>query len=183
MPPAAAQTRNSVAFPGVIVGTPQEEFQLVLDYFVSSFMDPYDPVYGLGQVSGYENSSTGVQFGGMLSFLGGFNPDWGFDGSLDTSRSKLEILIWDSNANQSIDGQPAGGILMNRFKLVDYYITSQDQITLIFEDEYGVVQMEGYLDFDYFVGTISYSNKQYWDGQTPGAEGVIGEFSVSWYNV
>lgn len=117
----------------------------------------------LGTVSGYSNGSTGVRFLGTAS---GNN-----NGTL--SQGSLQIGIWDSYAVETDQSE----IVLN-FDFASGTVNDYSA-TITYDDGVGALTLNGQFvgnNGDTFEGTISYQNRQGFDGQA--RSGTLGRFRV-----
>lgn len=165
--------QSQVGFTGVIWagnGVSQQEFQYRLDNFMSV---SFDPVQNLGMVSGQHNADTGLRLRAetRAELSTGQPVMTNSTGSIRPGSGNIRILVWDDLAKQSGQGyQPV-------FQLVSGQIQN-NQVTLTFTDEFGTLNVVGQISNGYFLGVINYDNKQYWDGEMPGAANRLGEFYI-----
>lgn len=151
----------------------QNQFYSAVQGLVSSTIDPYS----LGAVSGDVNQNTGVWFWGDVRMAQGFfNPNGNQSAQINGAVAELRIVIWDSFAGQTVNGA----------RVPEYPIhirgasgtVQGNQASIIFQDGYGQIRLDGTYNANYFSGTISYANSRRYDGSTPGATSSLGSFYV-----
>lgn len=145
-----------------------QQFTTSVKMFVSSLFDPQ----ALGSISGTQFSNTGIRFWGAISTTAAVSTT-GFNNVQITSNSMLRLSIWDSFAGkQDQEGNlvPEIGIFMDGYEYgqVQGYVYGT-YAHIYFEDQYGSVGLNGNIQGSKFVGYLSFSNNQYWDGAAPGA--------------
>ena len=123
--------------------------QQALDAFVSNMGEP-EQVVGLINVAG-----AGIKF---KTATGG----------------RLQIEITDEYAVNN----PGTAINLNAWLQVSSDIGA-GQATMTYEDDYGQVEFRGsYTTNGNFTGTVYFQNFFYYDGEAPGASGILGTFSI-----
>ncbi|MCB0422978.1 MAG: hypothetical protein KDD61_18400, partial [Bdellovibrionales bacterium] len=156
--------QSASGFTGIIwsgTGISQQEFQYRVDNFMSV---SFDPIQNIGAVSGSYQADTGLRFMALnrAEMSSGQPVLTNANGSLRPQSGSIRILVWDEIAKTTGQGfQPT-------FEMVSGQIQN-NQVTLSFSDSLGTLTIYGYINNGYFQGVIDYDNRQYWDGETPGA--------------
>lgn len=165
--PSVSQTngqrssQSSTASWGTVSGMDPNSFQ----YNVALLAQVDD----LGQVTPYPQQGRGVYFWG--DGLPNVN-----SGVFNTGR--LHIEIWDDMAGQTgMDGQPIPPVVIHigadqeGFQGVSGQSFGGGQVTLTFSSFYNVITLQGYVQGQDFVGTMSFSN-------AAGSNIQLGQFAV-----
>ncbi len=136
----------------------------------SSGLDP--SVYGINTGQQFQPPSTGVRFIGRIALT----PD---GKQVDKLKTALRIVIYDEFTGQTIDGKVIPEYPIFFDKAVDsYFDAATKNVYLAFQDEFGMVYMEGSYNANYFVGVMAYDNfKTAVEGGTPAA-GTLGTFQI-----
>ncbi len=124
---------------------------------VSATMDPQE----LGYVNNYGDVA-------LIGFI-----DMNQQGVVNQSNSRLRLEIWDDYARSGSASEIA--IQFNNLTSYNY---NGNQITLVFQDQYGQITISGQLTQYDFYGTVSFQNNQAFGGGSSFASGVLGNFQV-----
>ena len=125
----------------------------------------------LGEVSGVSGENTGVQIRMKLRFNSG--------GQIVSGESFLEISIYDSYVGQD-DGTG------NSVEPIVIYIESvksgtlnpsSKQLQVVFADQYGEISLQGRVQGEDLMGTVSFTNFVSYDNSSP-RSGQLGSFLI-----
>lgn len=169
----SVRSKESTQFPGAVVGSPQDLFQEAVDGLVSAVMNPLEE---MGYVSGDAYANTGVRFGGRVEFSTALSMNGYNSGTVKSGQ--LDVLIWDSLAGRAAEDsdKKIPGILLDKFEAVSGSV-SGNQVRIVFEDEHGAIELNGYFDQSYFQGQFDFENYTSWDGGGA-AYGTLGSFYI-----
>ncbi len=125
----------------------------------------------LGQVSGIYGDTTGVQLRMKLRFSS--------SGQIVSGESFLEMTITDSYVGQD-DG--SGGLVEPITIYIESVKTgtmnpSTKQLQVTFADQYGEISLQGRVQGEELVGSVSFVNFVSFDNSSP-ASGLLGDFSI-----
>ncbi len=179
---------DSEAYSGLIAGVVLSNFNNREDglleestkKFATAFLKPDFIENGIGNISSvYQNlqtqGATGVRFS-LNACAGGQSILNARNNQADASTANLQIFIVDSFAARQ-DGE-FGVIRVHDYKLTGSSISNQ-QVTLNFKNDYGVVQLNGSYtqDRQFIVGKFSFDNDIDQSGQQP-YYGDLGVFYI-----
>lgn len=162
---------------GQITGNSGDQaFDDQLYYFAMPSLGGADASQQLGFVSATPNQSTYVAFWGEASVYGGGGGLGGYSGSgtLDGSRARIHIEIWDDKA-VSMGVDP---VVVHIGYDYPGFVGASGSVngghaTLTFTDGYGSVALDGNLSGQYYSGTIYFMNSA-----TGGQYYPLGNFQV-----
>ena len=147
---------------------------------VRGFVDATLPGDYLGYVgTGFDGrTDSGVFLGGKVSLVSGtLDPVNGTSRVAITANSRLLVVVWDEYVGKKDDkGQTLPAIPVYLTKASG--IVEGKQAKLVFEDEFGTIELEGSFDRDFFDGNIHFDNRKKYDGSGLGSAGTLGGFRI-----
>lgn len=159
-----------------------EDWMRSIRAYVSSSNDPNS----VGTVSGNAYSNTGIRFTGYAQATTKVSTT-GYNYSQITNNSYLHITIVDSfSGTMDRDGNVIPNFEFDYQGGATGYI-SGNYVAINFNDSYlnnngetySNIVMRGTISGTTFTGYIGFINSQYWDGQSPGAQGEdVWAFSI-----
>lgn len=94
-------------------------------------------------------------------------------GNINRNTTRIRLEIWDEYARSGTASEIALA-----FNNLANYSYNGNQISLIFQDNYGQIVVSGQVSQNSFVGSVSYQNSASYDGNSTPAAGVLGNFQV-----
>lgn len=155
----------------------QAYFQNQVAQFVSNLKGPDGNPVALAHVSGQYGQKTGVSFWGSVGLNGSFNPNGQNNLMVSSQGSALRIAIVDEYVGQTNSaGEVITEIPIYIASNVDGFVgvTGQvqgNQATILYQDSYGKIQLQGSFNSNWFTGHISFQNNN-------NTQGYLGMFSV-----
>lgn len=132
----------------------------------------YQSVQGLISASMNPQELGHVNSSGDVAIIGYIDMDQA--GNVNRNNTRLRIEIWDEYARSGSASEIALA-----FNSLANYSYNGNQISLIFQDNYGQVVVTGQINQNLFSGSVSYQNSASFDGGSNPAAGVLGNFQVS----
>jgi hypothetical protein len=143
---------------GEVTGASGDQmFDMELQNFTAPMLSGADANLQLGYVSSLSNQSTGVVFWGNAPMVGGGCGSG--VGTLDGSRARLHIEIWDDRAASGAATQISVHIGYDQSGFVSAQGSGNGgSANLTFTDSVGSVALVGTIQGTWFSGTMSYNN-------------------------
>lgn len=154
----------------------QEEFQEAIQDF---FRPQMNPEY-MGYVSASEESETGARFVGDITLSGTtLYSDSMPRTSIQTSRAKLAIVVWDDLVGQADDKGNVIGPVGASYSSASSGFVEGNWAEITFTDSHRTVTLKGEFDAEYFHGDLEWSLKgdysEYCSDSAPCSVGFIVE--------
>ncbi len=152
--------------------------------FVSSgsSTDPNDPKQGVKSISCKPSDNGGILFRATVVLNGNFNSNGPNQNlTMNPASSQIEMIIQDSIVGEKYTTGQALQPISVVFNGVSGTVNgNQANLLFTFTGSNGLkkVTLKGTFNSNFFTGQIGFENAQYWDGRTPGASGVLGNFKI-----
>lgn len=138
---------------------------------INGTSDPRRPVQGLISASMDPSELGSISSYGDVAIIGYVDMDQ--NGNVNRTNSRLRIEIWDDFARSGSAAEIA--LAFNSLTNSSY---NGNQITLVFEDQFGQIVIDGQFNQYEFYGNVSYQNYQFYGGGSQPDAGVLGSFQV-----